>query len=93
MMNHQMHHFDMGLWLLFLAYIVSVTGSVVGLACTRQSAAVSDQRDRLRWLAMAAIAIGGVAIWLMHFIAMLGFAIPNSVVRYNLGWTVASAVV
>ena len=90
-MNHQMHHFDMGYWLLGLAYIVSVTGSVVGLACTRQSAAASDRRDRLRWLAMASIAIGGVAIWLMHFIAMLGFAIPNSVVRYNLGWTVASA--
>jgi NO-binding membrane sensor protein with MHYT domain len=69
-----------------------VTGSVVGLACTRQSAAASDKRDRLRWLAMAAIAIGGVAIWLMHFIAMLGFATPGSVVRYNLGWTVASAV-
>src|SRR4051794_41963361 len=90
-MNHHVHHFDMGLWLLFLAYIVSVTGSVVGLACTRQSAAAFDGRDRLRWLAMASIAIGGVAIWLMHFIAMLGFAIPNSVVRYNLGWTVASA--
>ena len=91
-MNHHVHHFDMGLWLLFLAYIVSVTGSVVGLACTRHGAAASDERDRLRWLAMASIAIGGVAIWLMHFIAMLGFAIPNSVVRYHLGWTVASAV-
>lgn len=91
-MNSHVHHFDMGLWLLFLAYIVSVTGSVVGLACTRHGAAASNERDRLRWLAMASIAIGGVAIWLMHFIAMLGFAIPNSVVRYHLGWTVASAV-
>jgi NO-binding membrane sensor protein with MHYT domain len=77
-MNHHVHHFDMGLWLLFLAYLVSVTGSVVGLACTRHGAAASDERDRLRWLAMASIAIG--------------FAIPNSVVRYHLGWTVASAV-
>jgi NO-binding membrane sensor protein with MHYT domain len=91
-MHDHIHHFDMGLWLLFLAYIVSVTGSVVGLACTRCSAAAANERDRLRWLAMASIAIGGVAIWLMHFIAMLGFAIPNGVVRYNLGWTVASAV-
>jgi NO-binding membrane sensor protein with MHYT domain len=91
-MNSHVHHFHMGLWLLFLAYIVSVTGSVVGLACTRHSAAASERRDRLRWLAMASIAIGGVAIWLMHFIAMLGFAIPNSLVRYDLGWTVASAV-
>jgi NO-binding membrane sensor protein with MHYT domain len=92
MMTNHVHHFDMGLWLLFLAYIVSVTGSVVGLACTRLSAAASDERGRLRWLAMASIAIGGVAIWLMHFIAMLGFAIPNTAVRYNLGWTAASAV-
>jgi NO-binding membrane sensor protein with MHYT domain len=91
-MHSHVHHFDMGLWLLFLAYIVSVAGSVVGLACTRHSAAASNKRDRLRWLAMAAISIGGVAIWLMHFIAMLGFAIPNSVVRYHLGWTVASAM-
>jgi NO-binding membrane sensor protein with MHYT domain len=90
-MNHDVHHFDMGLWLLFLAYVVSVTGSVVGLACTRCSAAETDGRKRLRWLAMAAIAIGGVGIWLMHFIAMLGFAIPSGVVRYHLGWTVASA--
>lgn len=91
-MNHDVHHFGMGFWLLFLAYIVSVSGSVVGLACTRCSAAASDNRERLRWLAMASIAIGGVAIWLMHFIAMLGFAIPGSVVRYDLGWTIASAV-
>jgi NO-binding membrane sensor protein with MHYT domain len=91
-MHSHVHHFDMGLWLLFLAYIVSVTGSVVGLACTRCSAAASNERDRLRWLAMASIAIGGVAIWLMHFIAMLGFAIPNTAVRYHLGWTVVSAV-
>ncbi|CRZ17313.1 MHYT domain-containing protein [Mycolicibacterium neworleansense] len=92
-MNHQVHHFDMGLWLLFLAYIVSVTGSVVGLACTRCGARATNGRDRLRWLLMAAIAIGGVGIWLMHFIAMLGFAIPNSMVRYHLGWTIASAVI
>jgi len=91
-MHDHVHHFDMGLWLLFLAYIVSVVGSVVGLACTRRGAAAPDERDRLRWLAMAAISIGGVAIWLMHFIAMLGFAIPNTVVRYHLGWTIASAV-
>ncbi|OCB59872.1 signal protein [Mycobacterium vulneris] len=92
-MNHQVHHFDMGLWLLFLAYIVSVTGSVVGLACTRCGARATSGRDRLRWLLMASIAIGGVGIWLMHFIAMLGFAIPNSTVRYHLGWTIASAVI
>ncbi|NMN96960.1 MHYT domain-containing protein [Antrihabitans stalactiti] len=86
------HHFGMGLWLLLLSYIVSVIGSVVGLACTRRSADALVERDRLRWLAMAALAIGGVAIWLMHFIAMLGFSVPGSVVRYDLGWTFFSAI-
>ena len=90
--SDHVHHFEMGSWLLILAYVVSVAGSVVGLACTRRSADAEVQRDRLRWLAMAAVAIGGVAIWLMHFIAMLGFAVPGSVIRYNLGWTFASAV-
>lgn len=32
-------------------------------------------------------------IWLMHFIAMLGFAVPGSPIRYNLGWTVISAII
>src|SRR4051794_41762508 len=77
-MNHHVHHFDMGLWLLFLAYIVSVTGSVVGLACTRQSAAAFDGRDRLRWLAMASIAIGGGGNWVVHFFAVFGFAPPQN---------------
>jgi NO-binding membrane sensor protein with MHYT domain len=90
-MSHDVHHFDMGLWLMVLAYAVSVTGSVVGLSCTR-FAVEAHGRQRLRWLAMASVAIGGVGIWLMHFIAMLGFAIPDGSVRYHLGWTIASAV-
>lgn len=88
---NNVQHFSMGLWLLFLAYAVSVVGSVVGLACTRAGAAATG-RDRIRWLAMASLAIGGVGIWMMHFIAMLGFAIPNGVIRYHLGWTILSAV-
>lgn len=91
-MNHDVNQFSMGLWLLFLAYGVSVTGSVVGLACTRCSAAETDGWRRIRWLVMASVAIGGVGVWLMHFIAMLGFAIPNGVIRYQLGWTAVSAV-
>lgn len=90
--THEMHHFSMGLWLLFLAYIVSVVGCVVGLACTRQSAVASTERARIGWLAMAAVSIGGIGIWLMHFIAMLGFSVTGSVTRYNLAWTVLSAL-
>ncbi|NIL77959.1 MHYT domain-containing protein [Rhodococcus sp. B10] len=89
---HEMNHFSMGLWLLFLAYIVSVVGCVVGLACTRRSAVASTERSRLGWLAMAAVSIGGIGIWLMHFIAMLGFSVSGSVIRYDLFWTVVSAL-
>jgi NO-binding membrane sensor protein with MHYT domain len=86
------HHFDMGVWLLFLAYLTSVTGSTVGLACTLQSRYALTPRARLAWLALAAVSIGGVGIWVMHFIAMLGFATPGLPVRYDISRTVLSAI-
>lgn len=90
--SHEMQHFSMGLWLLFLAYVVSVVGCVVGLACTRQSAVAPTPRARFGWLVMAAVSIGGIGIWLMHFIAMLGFSVNGSVARYDVLWTVLSAL-
>jgi NO-binding membrane sensor protein with MHYT domain len=39
---------------------------------------------------IASFAIGGAAIWLMHFVAMLGFDVPASPVRYDVPTTVAS---
>ncbi|HWC83165.1 MAG TPA: MHYT domain-containing protein [Pseudonocardiaceae bacterium] len=87
-----MQDFAMGRWLLFLAYGTSVVGSTVGLACTLQARHASTDRRRLGWLALAALSIGGVGIWLMHFIAMLGFATPGMPVRYDISRTVLSAV-
>jgi NO-binding membrane sensor protein with MHYT domain len=84
------HHFAMGTWLLFFAYLVSVVGCVIGLACTLQ-ARRGDGTPRLGWLAAAAVSIGGVGIWLMHFIAMLGFDTPGTPVRYDIGRTAFSA--
>ena len=87
------HHFAMGSWLPFFAYVVSVVGSVVGLACTLQARYAGDEGRRgYGWLALAAVSIGGVGIWLMHFIAMLGFDTPGSPVRYDVGRTAISAV-
>jgi NO-binding membrane sensor protein with MHYT domain len=90
-MNH-VEHFTMGSWLLFFAYVTSVVGSAVGLACTLQARSAQGARSRLGWLLLAAVSIGGVGIWLMHFIAMLGFATPGMPVRYSIGPTVLSAV-
>jgi len=81
----------MGTWLLFFAYLVSVVGCVVGLACTLQARKVDGGTPRIGWLAAAAVSIGGVGIWLMHFIAMLGFDTPGMPVRYDIGRTAISA--
>jgi NO-binding membrane sensor protein with MHYT domain len=86
------HHFAMGDWLLFFAYFVSVIGSVIGLACTLQARRGVEGPSRMTWLALAAVSIGGVGIWLMHFLAMLGFDTPGSPVRYDIPRTAVSAV-
>src|SRR4051794_40838785 len=89
--QEHVHHFAMGTWLLFFAYLVSVVGCVVGLGCTLQ-ARTGTGGARVGWLAGAALSIGGVGIWLMHFIAMLGFDTPGLPVRYDIGRTAVSAV-
>ncbi len=59
------------------------------LAAARARRARSRGR-RNRWLIIAAFSIGGGAIWLMHFTAMLGFDVPASPVRYDITLTVDS---
>jgi PAS domain S-box-containing protein len=44
---------------------------------------------RWNWLLVTALASGG-GIWAMHFIAMLGYAIPSVAFRYDLVLTLAS---
>lgn len=91
-MDNQAEHFAMGHWLLILAYLTSVVGCALGLACTLQARHATTGRGRLAWLGLAAVSIGGVGIWVMHFIAMLGFATPGMPVRYDIARTVLSAV-
>jgi NO-binding membrane sensor protein with MHYT domain len=85
------HHFEMGIWLLFLSYVTSVVGSTIGLACAFQARAATGG-TRIGWLALAALSIGGVGIWLMHFIGMLGFATPGLPIRYDVPRTMLSAL-
>ncbi|MFD6893726.1 MHYT domain-containing protein [Rhodococcus sp. NPDC060086] len=92
-MSHELHHFTMGLWVLGLAYAVSVVGAYTGLSCAHQAARHPPGSTRRGWLLMASVAIGGVGIWLMHFMGMMGFDVPATLVRYDLELTVFSAVV
>lgn len=91
-MSHELHHFTLGFWVLPLAYTMAVVGSYVGLSCVRQSLKFTSIRATTLWLVMAAVSIGGVGIWLMHFIGMMGFAVPTSPIRYDLALTVFSVV-
>jgi NO-binding membrane sensor protein with MHYT domain len=70
-----------------------VIGSLLALICTARARAAKDHPGRrARWLILAAWALGGTGIWVMHFMAMLGFDVPGSTVRYDIGTTVASWV-
>jgi NO-binding membrane sensor protein with MHYT domain len=89
-MDHE--DFAMGNWLVVLAYLTSVVGCALGLACTLQARSTDHPRTRLMWLGLAAVSIGGVGIWVMHFIAMLGFSTPGLPVRYDILRTALSAV-
>jgi NO-binding membrane sensor protein with MHYT domain len=86
----EVHHFTYGAFNPVAAYLLAFLGSFFGLLCTERARSARNRGRRNRWLAIAAFAIGGGAIWLMHFTAMLGFDVPASPVRYDIPMTVAS---
>src|SRR3954471_22894013 len=86
----EIHHFTYGAFNPVAAYLLAFLGSFLGLLCTGRARAAQRRGRRNRWLIIAAFAIGGGAIWLMHFTAMLGFDVPLSPVRFDLTLTVIS---
>jgi NO-binding membrane sensor protein with MHYT domain len=75
-----------------LAYLASCIGCFIGLRCTTRARA-SQGKARASWLVIAALAIGIMGIWVMHFIAMLGFTIPDQSIRYSVPVTVLSMLI
>jgi NO-binding membrane sensor protein with MHYT domain len=88
----QMHHFSYGALTPVLAYLTSYVGCLLGLLATSRWRALSGPA-RFSWLAVAAVAIGGDGIWVMHFVAMLGFTVTGAPIRYNVPLTLLSALV
>lgn len=74
-----------------LSYLVACVGAGLGLRCMVRALASSGRR-RLNWLLTASTALG-TGIWTMHFIAMLGFSVTGTAVRYDSLLTVLSLVV
>ncbi|MEV6927946.1 MHYT domain-containing protein [Dactylosporangium sp. NPDC051485] len=86
----QLHHFTYGAITPIFAYAMSFLGSLLGLVSTARARAAQDTRRRAWLLVLAAWAIGGTGIWVMHFMAMVGFSVQDSPLRYDVPTTVAS---
>jgi len=82
-------NFTYGLLNPALAYAMSCVGGYLGLRCVTLARAYTGMA-RARWLGLAAVAIGAVGIWAMHFIAMLGFSVPGEPILYDVPQTVGS---
>jgi NO-binding membrane sensor protein with MHYT domain len=86
------HNFTYGVFNPALGYVMSCLGAFLGLRCVTRARA-HEGRSRARWLILAAVSIGACGIWVMHFIAMLGFTIPGQSITYNVPVTIASMLI
>jgi NO-binding membrane sensor protein with MHYT domain len=70
-----------------MAFGFAFAGSILALMCMtqarRQDGTVKASRKRVQWIALAAFALGGTAIWMMHFTAMIGFKVIESDIAYD----------
>ena len=76
--------------LVALSYLISFAGSLTALLCARRMVR-SDGKTQFSMLACAAVALGGIGIWSMHFIGMLAYRLPVSI-RYDMVLTGISLV-
>lgn len=78
--------------LVLVSYAISVFGSYTGLQLVGQISTGKKEEGDMLWLTAAAVALGGGAIWSMHFIAMLAYKLPIPVI-YDVKLTLLSMVV
>ncbi|MGC4897093.1 MHYT domain-containing protein [Micromonospora sp. DT31] len=89
----EINHFEYGWITPALSYALSVLGSALGLVCAGRIRTATGAGQRAWWGLLAAWALGGTAIWAMHFMAMLGFAVGGTRIRYDVPLTAASTVI
>lgn len=89
-MSH-VDHFTHGPITPAIGYVFMVMAAVIGLMCTVRARESSGGSKR-NWLITGAASLAA-GIWTLHFIAMLGFRVSGSPVRYNVALTVISLIV
>jgi len=85
-----LNQFSYGYLTPIMAFLFSFLGCLLGLKATDRARLAPTNAMRGRWLVLASWAIGGTGIWVMHFVAMLGFTADGMEVRYDLPLTLAS---
>ncbi|HEX4954899.1 MAG TPA: MHYT domain-containing protein [Thermoanaerobaculia bacterium] len=88
-MEHVEAHYDY--LLVALSYVTSVLGAFTALRLLRQEAGAMGS-EKWRSLVAGALAMGGGAIWSMHFIGMLAYKMGMPV-EYDIPLTLASLIV
>jgi NO-binding membrane sensor protein with MHYT domain len=73
------------------AYLMACLGGALGLRCIVRTL-LDTQSWKAGWLALGAASIG-CGIWTMHFIAMIGFQVEETRIRYDVSLTVLSLAV
>ncbi len=81
---------EYSLGMVALSFLISFAGSLVALICAGRMVG-ADGKPNLAVVACAAVALGGIGIWSMHFIGMLAYRLPVAI-SYNMPLTVVSLV-
>jgi NO-binding membrane sensor protein with MHYT domain len=89
--EHLHHFFQYGPVTAVVAYIMACVGAGLGLRCIVRAFATTGLTKQ-RWLLIGAFAIGS-GVWTMHLVAILGFGVEGSPVRYDIPLTLLSLLV
>jgi NO-binding membrane sensor protein with MHYT domain len=84
-----LHQFAHGWINLALAFVMSFLGCLLGLLLTAHAREATGYA-RARRLLIAAVAFGGVGLWLMQYLALLGFEVAGSMLHYDVRLLAAS---
>ncbi|WP_235014267.1 MHYT domain-containing protein [Parafrankia sp. Ea1.12] len=89
-MAHQ--HSSQDLLFAAVSVLLAVIGSFAALVSAMRIPS-AEGRARLRWTMLAAVSLGGGAVWSMHFIGMIGYQVADRDVRYDLPLTGLSLLI
>jgi NO-binding membrane sensor protein with MHYT domain len=86
------NYWTYGLGVPAIGFAVSFLGAFLGLRCASRAHACR-RLAKATWLLLGGVSIGALGIWAMDFIALFGFTIRGSTIRYDLPDTALSLLI